>query len=160
MQHLQAQTNVPFIVQLSLIIATNNDIFFLVLLILCIPYGLHLLSINAFRIPYVWPVFASLFKDDLRWSLYIVKWILLKQAGDELCQNQVRNEWWLSSAKPELWVPVTLVRVECVRCPWALLRNEVSTIFGIIFLLFFLFWATYFSPRRGCPRVMEFCTEF
>jgi hypothetical protein len=27
-----------------------------------------------------------------------------------------------------------LVRVECVRCPWALLQNKVSTIFGIIFL--------------------------
>ena len=25
-----------------------------------------------------------------------------------------------------------LVRAECVRCPWALLRNEVSTVFGII----------------------------
>ena len=49
-----------------------------------------------------------------------------------------------------------LVRAECVRCPWALLRNEVSTIFGIIFLL----WATYFSHGRVCPRVMKFCTEF
>ena len=31
-----------------------------------------------------------------------------------------------------------LVRTECVFCPQALLRNEVPTIFGIIFLLFFL----------------------
>ena len=29
-----------------------------------------------------------------------------------------------------------LVRAECVRCPWALLQNEVSTIFGTIFLSF------------------------
>jgi hypothetical protein len=40
-------------------------------------------------------------------------------------------------------------------------RNEVSTIFGIIFLLsLFCFRATYFSPRRGFPRVMKFCMEF
>jgi hypothetical protein len=40
-------------------------------------------------------------------------------------------------------------------------RIEVSTIFGIIFLLsFFSFRATYFSPRRGFPRVMKFCMEF
>ena len=32
---------------------------------------------------------------------------------------------------------IILVRAECVRCPWAFLRNEVSTIFGIIFLLIF-----------------------
>ena len=32
-----------------------------------------------------------------------------------------------------------LVRAECVRCSWVLLRNEVSTIFGIIFLSFLLF---------------------
>ena len=53
---------------------------------------------------------------------------------------------------------IKLVRVECVRCPWAFLRNEVSTIFGIIFL-FLSFFATYFSPRRGCPRVMTFCKD-
>ena len=33
-----------------------------------------------------------------------------------------------------------------------------SIIFGIIFLLFFS--TTYFSPGRGCLRVMKFCTEF
>ena len=49
-----------------------------------------------------------------------------------------------------------LVRAECVRCPWALLRNEVSTIFGIIFL----FSATYFSPIRGYCRVPKFCMGF
>ena len=53
-----------------------------------------------------------------------------------------------------------LVRAECVCCPWALLRNEVSTIFVIILLFFsFFFCATYFSPRRGCPRIMKFCME-
>ena len=41
-----------------------------------------------------------------------------------------------------------LVRAECVRCP--------SIIFVIIFLSFFSFFcATYFSPRRGCLRVMR-----
>ena len=37
--------------------------------------------------------------------------------------------------------------------------NVVATIFGIIFLSFFFlssFWVTYFSPGRGCPRVMKF----
>ena len=28
------------------------------------------------------------------------------------------------------------------------------------FLFSSLFCATYFSPRRGCPGVMKFCTDF
>jgi hypothetical protein len=51
-----------------------------------------------------------------------------------------------------------LVRGKCMRCPWALQRNVVSTIFGIIFL--FLFRVTYCSPRMGCPRILELCTQF
>ena len=29
-----------------------------------------------------------------------------------------------------------------------------------LFFSFFLFRAIYFFPRRGCPRVLKFCTEF
>ena len=35
---------------------------------------------------------------------------------------------------------------------------SVHYFLGIIFLSF-LFRATYFSPRRGCPRVLKPCTE-
>jgi hypothetical protein len=47
-----------------------------------------------------------------------------------------------------------LVRAKCVRCPWAMQQNKVSTISRIIFLLSFRF--TYFSSRRVCPRVLNF----
>jgi hypothetical protein len=32
---------------------------------------------------------------------------------------------------------LVLLWVECMHCPWALLRNEVSTLFGIIFLFWY-----------------------
>ena len=75
-----------------------------------------------------------------------------------LIDSEIATKQWESKACSEARKNY-LVRAEWVRCPWALLRNKVSTIFGFIFLLFF-FSATYFSPRRACPRVMKFCTEF
>ena len=57
-------------------------------------------------------------------------------------QQQVYQWTQLVSCKSFLYHHVSiLVRAECVRCPWALLWNQVSTIFGIIFLL-----SSFFSP--------------
>ena len=53
-----------------------------------------------------------------------------------------------------------LVRAECVRCPRALLRNEVSTIFGIIFLLFFLSVAHTFLPEGVILGLWNFALGF
>jgi hypothetical protein len=33
-----------------------------------------------------------------------------------------------------LFFKIVMVRLECIRCPWDLLWNKVSTIFGIISL--------------------------
>ena len=48
-----------------------------------------------------------------------------------------------------------LVQAECVRCPFAWLRSEVSPIFVIIFFSFFFLFATYFSPRRVYDMVLK-----
>jgi hypothetical protein len=54
-------------------------------------------------------------------------------------------------------VSTKLARAECVRCPWALLRNEVSTINGV-FSLFSLLMLLF--PRRGYRRVPKFFMGF
>jgi hypothetical protein len=51
-----------------------------------------------------------------------------------------------------------LARAECVRCPWALLRNEVSTINGVFFSLFSLL--TLLFSQKSYRRVPKFCIGF
>ena len=48
-----------------------------------------------------------------------------------------------------------LVRAACVRC------TKLSVHYLWRFLSFFFFFCYgYFSPRRGCPRVLKFCMGF
>ena len=49
------------------------------------------------------------------------------------------------------------VRVKCVRCPWVL-QTELSVHYSWHFILSLSL--DYFSPRRGCPRVLKFCMGF
>ena len=57
---------------------------------------------------------------------------------------------------------VILVNNWSERSACAALRRCCGTKYPLFLGLFVLisFSATYFSPRRGCPRVMKFCTEF
>ena len=50
-----------------------------------------------------------------------------------------------------------LVRVKCLRCPWVL-QTELSVHYSRHFILSLSLG--YFSPRRGCPRVLKFCMGF
>ena len=52
-----------------------------------------------------------------------------------------------------------LVRAKCVRCPWALQAEHSNLCINSGFILFFLYFlrSDYFSPRRGCPRILKFC---
>jgi hypothetical protein len=52
-----------------------------------------------------------------------------------------RSMWGIRFSTGEI-----LTRAECVRCPWALLRNEVSTINGVFFSIFSL------SPDTFLPE--------
>jgi hypothetical protein len=74
----------------------------------------------------------------------------------------------IGSPKPSKLVGIIIINhVETVRSSmiyilWNYLTLSIFRFwfFGIIFLSFLFFWVTFFSPRRGCPRVQKFCMGF
>jgi hypothetical protein len=92
---------------------------------------------------------------------------LVHSSGPTACHIQLGQYIWFYGMPHSVWITDhiqsgrisnichnqygKLVRAECVRCPWVLLQNEGSTIFGIIF--------AHEKPTWGFHEDNTFATE-
>ena len=99
------------------------------------------------------------FKSWQSWFHFVTKNRKTKCFTIRISILNYKNQFGFKSTVSHFWLK--LVRAKCLRRPWALQRNEVSTIFGIIFLLsFFLSGSHTFLPEGVVLGLWNFALSF
>ena len=94
-------------------------------------------------------------KPDKIWTFSRLTYLSPFSFQNKICK------WFISCFFKKFFYMVlsfvyTLVRAECVRCPWLQAERKVATILGI-FSTLVVGAAVIRNTRRGCRRVSNFC---